>query len=53
MIMKATFAALSLAALLTPALSQAADAPAPVSAEQYASVLAGSRRAPTNSGRDV
>jgi len=51
--MKATFAALSLAALLTPALSQAADAPAPVSAEQYASVLAGSWRAPTNSVRDV
>ncbi|NIL20383.1 class I SAM-dependent methyltransferase [Pseudomonas sp. AN3A02] len=49
--MKATLAALSLAALLAPALSQAAEAP--VSAEQYASVLAGSWRVPANSARDV
>jgi predicted methyltransferase len=51
MIMKATLAALSLAALLTPALSQAAQTP--VSAEQYATVLAGSWRVPANSARDV
>ncbi|NWB64246.1 methyltransferase, partial [Pseudomonas sp. F1002] len=48
--MKATLAALSLAALLAPALSQAAEAP--VSAEQYATVLAGSWRVSANSARD-
>lgn len=49
--MKATLAALSLSALLAPALSQAAEAP--VSTQQYATVLAGSWRAPANSARDV
>ncbi|WP_439864223.1 class I SAM-dependent methyltransferase [Pseudomonas antarctica] len=48
--MKSTLAALSLTALLFPALSQAADAP--ISAQQYASVLAGSWRDPANSARD-
>jgi predicted methyltransferase len=50
MIMKTTFAALSLTALLLPTFSQAADAP--ISAQQYASVLAGSWRDPANSARD-
>jgi predicted methyltransferase len=50
MIMKTTFAALSLTALLFPTFSQAADAP--ISAQQYASVLAGSWRDPANSARD-
>lgn len=50
MIMKMTFAALSLTALLLPTFSQAADAP--ISAQQYASVLAGSWRDPANSARD-
>ncbi len=50
--MKATFAfaALSLTALLVPTFSQAADAP--ISAQQYASVLAGNWRDPANSARD-
>ena len=48
--MKPTLAALALTALLAPALSQAADAP--ISAQQYASVLAGSWRDPANSARD-
>jgi len=48
--MKTTLAALSLTALLAPAFSQAADAP--ISAKQYASVLAGSWREPANSARD-
>ncbi|QXQ17659.1 class I SAM-dependent methyltransferase [Pseudomonas tolaasii] len=48
--MKKTLAALSLTALLVPALSQAADAP--ITAQQYASVLAGSWRDPANSARD-
>ena len=48
--MKTTLAALSLTALLAPALSQAANAP--ITAEQYASVLAGSWRDPANSARD-
>lgn len=50
MIMKTTFAALSLTALLFPTFSQAADTP--ISAQQYASVLAGSWRDPANSARD-
>lgn len=50
MIMKTTFAALSLTALLLPTFSQAADAP--ISAQQYASVLAGNWRDPANSARD-
>ncbi len=50
MIMKTTFAVLSLTALLLPTFSQAADAP--ISAQQYASVLAGSWRDPANSARD-
>lgn len=50
MIMKTTFAVLSLTALLLPTFSQAADAP--FSAQQYASVLAGSWRDPANSARD-
>jgi predicted methyltransferase len=50
MIMKPTLAALAFTALLAPALSQAADAP--ISAQQYASVLAGSWRDPANSARD-
>ncbi|WP_456025672.1 class I SAM-dependent methyltransferase [Pseudomonas capeferrum] len=49
--MKTTLAALSLTALLAPMFSQAADAP--ITAAQYASVLAGSWRAPANSARDV
>lgn len=49
--MKATLAALSLAALFAPALSQAAEAP--ISAGQYQAVLAGDWRAPANSARDV
>ncbi|WP_026136898.1 class I SAM-dependent methyltransferase [Pseudomonas sp. CBZ-4] len=48
--MKTTFAVLSLTALLLPTFSQAADAP--ISAQQYASVLAGSWRDPANSARD-
>ena len=48
--MKTTLAALSLAALLFPAFSQAADAP--ITAQQYSSVLAGSWRDPANSARD-
>lgn len=48
--MKTTLAALSLAALLVPTFSQAADLP--ISAQQYASVLAGSWRDPANSARD-
>jgi predicted methyltransferase len=50
MIMKTTLAVLSLTALLVPVLSQAADAP--ISAQQYQSVLAGSWREPANSARD-
>jgi len=50
MIMKTTFAALSLTALLFPTFSQAADTP--ISAQQYASVLAGNWRDPANSARD-
>ena len=49
-IMKTTFAALSLTALLFPTFSQAADAP--ISAKQYQNVLAGSWRDPANSARD-
>ncbi|KAF1025668.1 MAG: hypothetical protein GAK37_02827 [Pseudomonas sp.] len=49
--MKATLAALSFAALFAPALSQAAEAP--ITAQQYKSVLAGNWRAPANSARDV
>lgn len=50
MIMKATFAALSLTALLAPMFSQAADTP--ITDQHYASVLAGSWRDPANSARD-
>lgn len=50
--MKPTLLALSLAALLAPAFSQAASQSVPVSAEQYSQVLAGSWRAPENSVRD-
>ncbi len=48
--MKTTLAALSLTALLVPGFSQAADTP--ISAQHYASVLAGSWRDPANSARD-
>ena len=48
--MKTTLAALSLTALLVPTFSQAADAP--ISAKQYAGVLAGSWRDPANTARD-
>ena len=48
--MKTTLTVLSLTALLVPVLSQAADAP--ISAQQYQSVLAGSWRDPANSARD-
>ncbi|MFL1494919.1 class I SAM-dependent methyltransferase [Pseudomonas antarctica] len=48
--MKTTLAALSLTVLLAPTVSQAAEAP--ITAKQYASVLAGSWRDPANSARD-
>ncbi|MEB0046305.1 MULTISPECIES: methyltransferase [unclassified Pseudomonas] len=50
--MKPALLALTLTALLVPAVSQAADT-APVSAEQYAKVLAGTWRAPQNAARDA
>lgn len=48
--MKTTLAVLSLTALLTPVLGQAADTP--ITAQQYQSVLAGNWRDPANSARD-
>lgn len=49
--MKPALLALTLAALLVPAVSQAAE-PSPVTAEQYANVLKGTWRAPENAARD-
>lgn len=49
--MKPALLALTLTALLAPALSQAADTPS-VSPEQYAKVLKGTWRAPENVARD-
>lgn len=50
--MKPTLQALSLAALLLPAISHGAQTNT-ISAPQYAEVLAGNWRAPANSARDV
>lgn len=50
--MKPTLLALSLTALLLPAVSHGAEN-APVTSQHYAQVLAGSWRAPANSARDV
>jgi len=50
--MKPALLALTLSALLAPALGFAASSSAPVSAEQYAEVLAGDWRAPQNTPRD-
>lgn len=51
--MKSIFTALSLAALLLPAFTHAADTSTTISGEQYSKVLAGSWRAAPNSARDV
>ncbi|KPA93120.1 MULTISPECIES: class I SAM-dependent methyltransferase [Pseudomonas] len=51
--MNRTLVALSLTALLAPALGQAASTDTTITDAQYAKVLAGSWRAPENSVRDV